>query len=502
MIISRLICRRQSDEKMKLRLLKYLPFLLCLYSTVYSQEGTLNIDNNFSFLFELAETKIIRVDDILSSKLDIRGETWEFIRFGADSQQSEPQVERHIEEQVERRIQQQYMRIFLMTVLFAAALFNLVLFFGFNKNISYLFFSIYCLANSRMANFFPFRILEDYVEALTFGKINIDMFMWRLSIFSLLAYLITRFRFHKTQKIYSAFVLILPLYIVFFPITKLVENLIFFLIPILSFSVVILALYKKKEGSVFIFTGVSGLFILFYLALKGILLNGEFFGMLFFIVCISILSSREIASQVRKHREAVLRSARLENELLKRNIQPHFILNTLASLQELVEQSPKKASRLIQELAEEFQMFSKVSGEKLICISDELKICNTHLKIMEFRKGMKFALSVEGIEGTEKIPPGIFHTLIENGTTHGYTRKKSGRFSIRKERRAKCIRYIVFNDSEYEDSQEEMRKGTGMKYIEARLEESFPGSWKLSSQRVNDGWEVVVDIFDNKEHTK
>jgi hypothetical protein len=41
-----------------------------------------------------------------------------------------------------------------------------------------------------------------------------------------------------------------------------------------------------------------------------------------------------------------------------------------------------------------------------------------------------------------------------------------------------------------------------MKYIEARLEESFPGLWKLSSQRVNDGWKVVIDIFENKERIK
>lgn len=495
---------------MKLMLLKYLPFLLCLYSSVYSQEGIIKIDKNLDVPISLEEIKILRTENITVSKLDIEGESWETIEIGFteffNNQQSEPQVEHQIEErikeQIERRIEQQYMRIFLMTVLFAAALFNLVLFFGFNKNIAYLFFSIYCLANSRMAYFLPYRILESFVEALTFGKININFIIYRLSIFSLLAYLITRFRFHKTHKIFSAVVLILPLYIVFFPITKLAETLTFLLIPLLSFTVVILAIYKKKEGSLYILTGVSGLYIFFYLALKGLLLNGEFFGILFFVFCISILSSKEIATQFRKHREAVLRTARLENELLKRNIQPHFILNTLASLQELVEQNPKKASRLIQELAEEFQMFSKVSGEKLISLSDELKICKAHLNIMEYRKGVKFDLSVEGIEGTEKIPPGIFHALVENGTTHGYSRKKTGRFRIRKENRPKGTRYIVFNDSENEDIPEEVKKGTGMKYIEARLEESFPGLWKLSSQRVHDGWEVVIDIFDNKERIK
>jgi len=475
---------------MRLKLLIYLPVFLCLYSSVHSQSlGTI----------QSGKTSKDSINSIISTNETGLSEL-------INNQQSRPQAERRsngqIEEQIERRIQQQYMRTFLMTVLFAAALFNLVLFFGFNKNISYLFFSIYCLANSRMAYFFPFKILDNFVEALTFGKISINSIMYILSIFSLLAYLITRFRFHKTNKIFSILVLILPLIMMFIPRTKLTEQLIFALIPFLSFTAVLLALYKKKEGSVYILTGVSGLFIFFYLALKGFLQNGEFYGTLFFVMCISILSSKEIASQFRKHREAVLRTARLENELLKRNIQPHFILNTLTSLQELVEQNPKKASGLIQELAEEFQMFSKISAEKLIPISDELKICNTHLKIMEFRKGVKFDLSVEGIEGTEKIPPGIFHTLIENGTTHGYTSKKNGRFIITKENRTKCTRYTVFNDSENQDIQAEIKKGTGIKYIEARLEESFPGLWKLSSHQVNDGWKTIIDSYDGKERIK
>ncbi|MCP4727917.1 MAG: transcriptional regulator, partial [bacterium] len=182
-----------------------------------------------------------------------------------------------------------------------------------------------------------------------------------------------------------------------------------------------------------------------------------------------------------------------------RNIQPHFILNTLTSLQEIVEQDPQKASKLILALGEEFQMFSKVAGKKLISISDELKICSAHLKIMEYRKGVNFELLTEGIDGDEKVPPGIFHTLIENGTTHGYTSKNSGVFRITKEKNAKHTKYLIFNDSEVVENLSEISKGTGMQYIEARLEESFPGSWKLSSSQIENGWKVIIDISEKKE---
>ncbi|MFC1725904.1 sensor histidine kinase [candidate division KSB1 bacterium] len=396
---------------------------------------------------------------------------------------------------IEREVEQKYLMIFFMAILFAAAIFNLVLFFGFNKNIAYLFFSLYCLTNSRRAYQLPFTMIESFESALALDYSSISVIMYILSGFSLFAYLITRFSFHRTQKVFSVFVLLLPLIGFFLPQSRLSELIHFILISLLPFVIVLYALFKKKEDSLYILLGIIGINIFLFLGIAGVIGNGYFFGISFFVIVISILSSKEIAVQNRKHREAVLRAARLEIELLKRNIQPHFILNTLTSLQELVEQNPQKASKFIQSLAEEFQLFSKVSGEKLILISDELKLCNAHLRIMEYRKGAKFELSTQGVDGTEKIPPGIFHTLIENGTSHGYLGRQNGKFNITKETGTGCTRFIVFNDSESEEIPEEIKKGTGMKYIEARLEESFPGYWKLSSGQVKNGWEVKIEIY-------
>ena len=72
----------------------------------------------------------------------------------------------------------------------------------------------------------------------------------------------------------------------------------------------------------------------------------------------------------RQHaRAAQLAAARLETELLKRNLQPHFLLNTLAVLTEIVEQDPRGAVRLIEDLAEEFRSVARVAAEKLIPLS-------------------------------------------------------------------------------------------------------------------------------------
>lgn len=582
----------------KLRILKYLPFLLCIYTSIYAQEGILKIDRSLKTSIRLKEIKILKTESLKMDHLDIdiNSKEWDVIQLGENAGESINSIdgifwlftEIHLsdlkrfekkltikliniglaneifwdnkmigkkgsigkydeidtqriqivdipfdyespgyhrllikvfndkrknfsltseivigfheffnERELERQIEKRYMRIFFMAVLFAAALYNLVLFFGFGRNTVYLFFSLYCLAHSRKTYFMPFKMFENFGEAFISGNIYIIFLMYLLANISLLAYLIIKFSFHKTHKVISTLILLLPAIALIAPENLHLELVHYVIIKILPFIIVLYALYRKKEHSLFILVGLALASILTVLDIVGQLWNGDTLGVLFFVICISILSSKEIATQNRKHREAVLRTARLENELLKRNIQPHFILNTLTSLQELVEQSPKKATKLIQALAEEFQLFSKVSGEKLISISDELKICNAHLRIMEFRKDTKYVLSTQGIKGTEKIPPGIFHTLIENGTTHGYASKKNGQFILTKESRKRLTRYILFNDSENEDIQEVMKKGTGLKYIETRLEESFPGLWKLTAQRVDNGWKVVIDIYEN-----
>jgi hypothetical protein len=36
--------------------------------------------------------------------------------------------------------------------------------------------------------------------------------------------------------------------------------------------------------------------------------------------------------------------------------------------------------------------------------------------------------------------------------------------------------------------------GTGLRYVKARLEESFAGRWSVESNEVEDGWRTIVEI--------
>ncbi len=158
------------------------------------------------------------------------------------------------------------------------------------------------------------------------------------------------------------------------------------LLPALAGVLLLYSMYRKTTGSVAVFVGliiwrifkypylfsqVSDNHLFFYIASDIIFL--------FFIV-LSI--SRMIHAQNMQLQEIKLRSSRLEVDLLKKNIQPHFILNTLQSITSWIKKKPDNAFQLIEALAEEFRMINRIADKKLIPLHQEIDLCNTHLKLM------------------------------------------------------------------------------------------------------------------------
>jgi hypothetical protein len=399
-----------------------------------------------------------------------------------------------LEFRMEREIGQRYLRVLFTVSFLVSAVFCIVLFFGFNRKTEFIVFCLYCLANARLAFNLPVRIFGNFDFIFLRGDFNINPIVYFISAESLLLYLLIKFSAFGAHRLFALVILILPVSALILPQNVVSEGMFVFYMTVIPLLLALYGVFKRFRGGTIILTGLACSAALIYLERFGMIANGYYLNVMVIILAVLVLSSREIAFQSRAGKEAVLRSTRLELELLKRNIQPHFILNTLSSLQEIVEQSPGMASDFIQSLAEEFRMFSKVSGEKLIPAADEIGICKAHLRIMEFRKGVKFEFLTEGMDGTETVPPGIFHTLVENGTTHGYVTRKSGRFVLTKEQLKSAVRYTMFNDSETESGENHIRLGTGLRYIETRLEESFPGSWKLTSVPAGNGWKTVIEI--------
>jgi len=251
---------------------------------------------------------------------------------------------------------------------------------------------------------------------------------------------------------------------------------------------------KGMAGSLTVAIGLVIFLIGAYVSYRTRLEHGWAIGFAFLILVITISLSRQMAQRNRLHQETQLRSARLELELLKKHIQPHFLLNSLNSIVAWLEEEPRTAARLVNALADELRMLLESSGKKTVSLREEIRLCEAHLQVMSLRQEKQYDLAVEGVDGSEQFPPLIIHTLVENGLTHGYKGKDTGRFSLRAQHLRGALRLVLFNDSALDKAHSGYIEGTGLRYVRTRLEEAFAGKWSLAAGPVEGGWEVAIEI--------
>lgn len=358
-----------------------------------------------------------------------------------------------------------------------------ILIFG---TICLLFFSLLIM------EYLKFHVVIPYSEFF----IRLEIIGWLTFANALLVpwYFIIQFNFRKGKWLMGALVLaLLFLYWWNYGHYDLTARLYSLAMLIAAFVVVLNGIIQKEKG------GFIALAALLASALVNKFVVYDFCLFISFtIIVLSMLYLHSIRTSVieAEHQNAVLLSSRLQLELLKKNIQPHFLRNTLTSMMDWVEESPKEGARFIQALAAEFDIMNDISEQTLIPVTKELELCRQHLSVMGFRKEINYIWEQNGIDETQLIPPAVIHTLLENGITHseplsGNTINFILQYSLLKGGHQYAFETIAKNRQIMTDR----TGGNGFKYIKARLTESYGQNWTFESGSTENGWISTIQIL-------
>ena len=219
--------------------------------------------------------------------------------------------------------------------------------------------------------------------------------------------------------------------------------------------------------------------------------------LIFSLIIIAI--SINIQDKNRQFQSVLLRTQRLESELLKKSIQPHFIMNTLLSIKSRMLKDSATAEKLIDALANQFRIINEISSKREIPLEEEINLCKLHLELMGYRFNATYNFILKGNISDKKIPPLVFHTLVENAFTHAYLPKENGTFNFECKSDENYTLFIISNDgSQLADinnkSTDEIDEGLGLKYVKTRLQETYHDLWQLDYGMVNNVWEVKIKI--------
>jgi hypothetical protein len=119
---------------------------------------------------------------------------------------------------------------------------------------------------------------------------------------------------------------------------------------------------------------------------------------------------------------------------LQAQIEPHFLFNTLATLDGLIAMQPVQARQLLEKLTDYLRATLERTRDEHGTLADELQVIRGYLAIMQMRLGARLRWQIDIARGLESLPfpPMLLQPLIENAISHGIEpREEGGSITIR-----------------------------------------------------------------------
>jgi signal transduction histidine kinase len=113
---------------------------------------------------------------------------------------------------------------------------------------------------------------------------------------------------------------------------------------------------------------------------------------------------------------------------MQAQVEPHFLFNTLAALERLIEVNPTKALAMSQALSQWLRALLPQMKEGHSTLGQEVTLVQSYLQLMQMRMGDRLAYFVDVPENlrAQAIPSMLLQPLVENSIKHGLEPKKIG----------------------------------------------------------------------------
>jgi two-component system sensor histidine kinase AlgZ len=170
------------------------------------------------------------------------------------------------------------------------------------------------------------------------------------------------------------------------------------------------------------------------------------------------------ASQAAERRALQFEIGSREAELraLRAQIHPHFLFNSLNSINALIAGKPEEARRLCVGLADFLRRSLTFGQREAIPLSEELELAEQLFAIEKVRFGERLSHATVADDEARAcvVPPLLLQPLVENAVTHGISQRlEGGEIRILAERRGAELVITVSNPR---DADAPSRPGTGI----------------------------------------
>jgi len=221
-----------------------------------------------------------------------------------------------------------------------------------------------------------------------------------------------------------------------------------------------------------------------------------YFGIKFFI---------DFQSEKKQKEEALILAQRAELEMLRYQLNPHFLFNALNSIRGLIDENKKNAKEMINELSE-FLRYSLIHKDiAYVPLSNELEAIKHYLSIEKkrFEEKLIIQYQITNEAASQSILSLLLHPLVENAVKHGM---KNSPLPLQILIEAKFENNILLiqicNTGKWVDKSEKSEStGTGLTNVERRLKNAYGNNFKFDIQQLEDKVCIRIEIDKNNHDT-
>ncbi len=206
----------------------------------------------------------------------------------------------------------------------------------------------------------------------------------------------------------------------------------------------------------------------------------------------------ELRIQERRAAQLETNLVRAELQVLKMQLQPHFLFNTLHSAAALINTDPRAAQKMICSLGDLLRMSLASEDSSEVLLRHELSFLELYLNIQKIRFQDRLMTSIMVADELldAKIPYMLLQPLVENAIKHGIARRPGPgmvEVNIRRESDEICI--FVVNDKGASRAPEHDRLGVGLENLRGRLRMLYGFRGRLSIRELPDArFQVEVRV--------
>ena len=217
---------------------------------------------------------------------------------------------------------------------------------------------------------------------------------------------------------------------------------------------------------------------------------------LFFIFSVAFRFTLDFF-QIKQQQEKLLQQhAEAQLNLLKAQVQPHFLFNTLNNIYFVAQRESPVTADLIDKLSSIMRYFLEQGPKQEIALTAELDFIRNYIELEKMRMRYPVQTDLEWPEDLSliKIPPMLLIPLVENVFKHGIDKREANNYISIRLQLSERLDFSVCNRVHKDSGGHTNGLGTGLTNLSKRLSILYGDNFVLTSDRSLDTYTSKLNI--------